>query len=140
MFKITPVQEKTRQKELCDFFHIEYHEDYFAYIMFDIDSEELMGLSQFEIRGNVGYINDFIPAPGTNDTEAMFILGRQTMNFIDLCGAHVCTARIGCGDERLLSAIGFKSVRDGEYFCDMQNMFSGHCDGHTVKLFKEETT
>jgi len=134
MFKITPVQEKTRQKELCEFFGIEYLESYFAYYMFDMDSGEAMGLTQFEIRAEVGYINDFVSAPGINDNEAMFILGRQTMNFIDLCGAHICTARIGCGDDKLLSAMGFKTVRDGEYFCNMENMFSGHCDGHTVKI------
>lgn len=134
MFKITPVQEKSRQKELCDFFGIEYLENYFAYYMFDMDTEEAMGLTQFEIREEFGYINDFVPAPDASDNEAMFILGRQTMNFIDLCGAHLCTARIGCGDEKLLSAIGFKTVQNGEYFCNMKNMFSGHCDGHTVKV------
>ena len=134
MFKITSVQEKTRQKELCGIFGVEFHEEFFAYIMFDLDSGDLMGFSQFEVRGSVGYINDLVSAPNVSDNEAMFILGRQTMNFIDLCGAHLCSARIGAGDEKMMSAIGFKTVRDGEYFCDMANMFCGHCDGHTVKI------
>lgn len=35
--------------------------------------------------------------------------------------------------ERLLTAIGFKKA-DGEYFCDMNGMFDGNCDGHTINL------
>ena len=134
MFKITPVQEKNSQRELCAQFGIEFREDFFAYLMYDLDTGAPMGLSQFEIRGEIGYISELVPFPGTEDNEAMFILGRQTMNFIDLCGAHLCSARIGGGDAKMLSAIGFKSQRDGEHFCDMANMFCGHCDGHTVKV------
>ena len=100
--------------------------------MFDIDTEELMGFSQFEV-GDVGYIYDLIPAQGTTDFEAMFILGRQTMNFIDICGNHICKASRSAGDARLLRAIGFKEQGD-ELFCDMTGMFDGHCSGHAVDL------
>ena len=135
MFKITPVQEKSRQKELCAIFGAEFHPDAFGYIMYDIDTEELMGFSQFEILSE-GYIYDLLPMKGTDDFEAMFILGRQTMNFIDICGAHTCRASSSAGDARLLRAIGFKDMGDG-LFCDMTGMFDGHCSGHAVDLSKE---
>ncbi len=134
MFKITPIQEKTRQKELCDAFGIEYRESFFGYIMFDIDTEALLGMSQFEIRGESGYISELVAYPGVDDNEAMFILGRQTMNFIDLCGAHICYAREGAADPRMLSALGFKEKREDAYFSDMTGMFDGHCDGHAKKI------
>ncbi|MBQ8302224.1 MAG: hypothetical protein IJX97_01580 [Clostridia bacterium] len=125
MFKITPIQEKTRQKEICELCGGEFRPDAFAYQMFDIDSGEIMGMSQFEI-GEVGYIFDLKEAPNRNDFEAMFILGRQTMNFIDLCGAHTCRAAKDASEESLITAIGFK--KDGnDYFCDMIGMFDGHC-------------
>ena len=128
MFKITPIQEKTRQKEICLICGATFRSDAFAYQMYDIDSGEIMGMSQFEI-GEIGYIYDIKEAAGRDDFEAMFILARQTMNFIDLCGAHHCEAARDAASERLLRGIGFKE-KDGEYFCDMTGMFDGNCGGH----------
>ena len=128
MFKITPIQDKDRQREICALCSAEYREDAFAYQMYDTDSGELMGMSQFEISKE-GYIYDLKEVSGRDDFEAMFILGRQTMNFIDLCGAHICRASYSAGEKRLLRAIGF-SERDGELICNMTGMFDGHCGGH----------
>ena len=128
MFKITPIQEKHRQKEICAFFGVEFRDEAFAYIMFDIETNALMGMSQFEI-GEVGYIYDIKEAAGLDDFEAMFILARQTMNFIDLCGAHTCLASKNAAPERLLLAAGFKE-QNGELFCNMTGMFDGNCGGH----------
>ena len=130
MFKIEPVQEKTRQIELCDVFGAEYDENLFAYLMYDLESGEPMGFSQFEISQGEGYIKDLCEAPGRRDGEAMFILGRQTMNFIDICGAHICYARKDAGDARLLSSIGFHEGAEGRLYVDMTGMFDGHCEGH----------
>lgn len=132
MFKITPVQNKDEQIALCELCGTNYREGAFAYIMFDIDSGDVMGMSQFEI-GESGYIYDLKEAPNQDDFEAMFILGRQTMNFIDTCGAHTCYADKCAGIERLLKAIGFKENGDRLY-CDMTGMFDGHCSGHKVEL------
>ncbi len=132
MFKITSIEEKTRQKEVCDICGTEFRPNAFAYQMFDIESGALMGMSQFDIE-KIGYIYDIKEVPGLNDFEAMFILARQTMNFIDLCGAHTCHAAKDSATERLLIAAGFKE-QNGEYFCDMTGMFDGKCSGHTVDL------
>ena len=132
MFKITPVQSKEEQIELCRLCNADYRDGAFAYIMFDIETGDVMGMSQFEI-GESGYIYDIKEAPSHDDFEAMFILGRQTMNFIDTCGAHTCYADKGAGAERLLKAIGFKK-NDDRLYCDMTGMFDGHCSGHKVEL------
>ncbi len=128
MFKITPIQEKTRQKEICLLCGAEFRPDAFAYQMYDMDSGEIMGMSQFEIS-DCGYIYDLREAPCRDDFEAMFILGRQTMNFIDTCGAHTCYIDRDAGNEHLISAIGFKDA-DGKLFADMNGMFDGKCSGH----------
>ena len=128
MFKITPIQDKTRQKEICDAIGAEFRENFFAYIMYDCDTLALMGMSQFEI-GDTGYISDIREPEGQNDYEAMFILARQTMNFIDSCGAHICYADKDTADARLLHAIGFREC-DRRLICDMTDMFSGSCSHH----------
>ena len=127
MFKIVPIQDKSRQKAVCDLVNSTYREDCFAYEMIDNETEDLMAMSQFEILGKNGIIYDIKSVSTLNDYEAMFILGRQTMNFIDLCGAHFCTASIGAGEEKLLHAIGFRKKDDGVLFVDMSGMFDGKC-------------
>ena len=131
MFKITPVQNIEEQRKYADECGIPCREGYFAYAMADADTLALMGMAQFEITNGEAYISDLAPAKKTDDFEAMFILGRQTMNFIDLCGVHTVRASAETTDEQLLRAIGFKKQESGEYFCDMDGMFDGsHCS-HT---------
>ena len=128
MFKITPIQDKEQQREICSLCGAEYRENAFAYVMYDAESGEIMGMSQFEI-GKVGYIYDIREAGGRDDFEAMFILARQTMNFIDLCGAHICHSSYDAADNRLLRAAGF-AEKDDLLVCDMTGMFDDHCGGH----------
>jgi hypothetical protein len=99
--------------------------------MINQESGELMGFSQFEIKEGVGYIRDLRTKIGYSDFEAMFILGRATMNFIDMCEVHTCHAEKNAGEEILLKSIGFKFSEElGLYTCDMTGMFDGKCSGH----------
>lgn len=134
MFKISPIQDKILQKQYAEECGAEFCPELFAYSMINQETGELMGFSQFDISGESGYIKTLKPKIGYSDFEAMFILGRATMNFIDLCGNHTCRAASNASDERLLKAIGFRLTDDGEYFADMTHMFDGHCDGHPVEL------
>ena len=130
MFKITPIQSVDEQIAVAKRCGTEYREGAFAYAMIDADSGELMGFSQFEITDNGGHLIDLRPIGKEDDYEAMFILGRATMNFIDLCGTHVLYADISSGDNTLLRAIGLRHTDDGSLFCDMTGFFDGsHCSG-----------
>jgi hypothetical protein len=131
MFKISPIQDSTEQISVAKLCGAEYKPSAFAYAMRDADSNDLMGFSQFEITEDGGLLYDLRPAKGYDDFEAMFILGRSTMNFIDLCGTHTLTAANGAADEKLLRAIGFRPCDDGAMFCDMTGFFDGsHCSGN----------
>ena len=131
MFKISPIQSAELQKEYAEACSAVYRPGAFAYMMNDTDTGRLMGFSQFEINENGGYLYDLRPADTNDDYEAMFILGRATMNFIDLCGAHTLYANKDSADEKLLRAIGLRPFDSGEYFCDMTGFFDGsHCSGH----------
>ena len=135
MFKISPIQDINEQKAVAEACGANLKVGAFAYAMRDAESGDLMGFSQFEITENGGQLYDLRAAIGYDDFEAMFILGRQTMNFIDLCGAHLCEADINAGDKKLLHAIGFRED-GGKLTVNMTGMFDGHCDGHAVKLDK----
>ena len=125
MFKILPIQTPDEQREIASACSAIYKEGFFAYSMKEEDGT-LLGFSQFDIRGEEAYISDIKSALGVDDYEAMFILGRSTMNFIDMCGAHKAYADIGCADESFMLALGFKRQDDG-YYADMTGFFGGCC-------------
>lgn len=133
MFKISPVQDADLSKKYIQDIGEKYIDGAFVYAMTDIETNELLGASQFEITDTYGYIYTLKHANNIDDFEAMFILGRQTMNFIDLCGIHTCKASAEGADVKLLTAIGFKKD-DDKYSCDMTGMFDGHCSGNKINL------
>ena len=130
MFKIEAIQDIKSQETYANACGTVAKEGFFAYAMYDMSTNEPMGFAQFDIRDGMGYIIDLKEAIGKSDFEAMFILGRSTMNFIDLCGAHKTIATKDAGDESLLKAIGFKQNENDEFFCDMTGFFEGNCSGH----------
>ena len=136
MFKIAPIQDVNLQRRYAVDCGRKYIDYFFAYSMTDAESGALMGFSQFEIGEGQAYISDLGPALGTEDFEAMFILGRATMNFIDMCGIRIIKASADTADNTLLRAIGFKECDDGYFYADTTGMFDGKCDGHAVKLDK----
>lgn len=130
MFKITPIQTSTDASNYFLACGAEAKTGCFAYAMTDCESGEIMGISQFEILDGYGYIYDIKQAQGKNDFEAMFILSRQTMNFINQCGINICRADLNAGDKALIKAVGFKET-DDFFECSMNGMFDGsHCAGH----------
>ena len=133
MFKITPIQDLSEQERFAKACGAEVKVGYFAYAMTDNESGNIMGFSQFELTESYGYITDLRAANGCDDIEALFILGRATMNFIDLCGVHTCRAAKDSSDERLLHAIGFRKKEEEYMECDMTGMFDGHCSGEKEK-------
>ena len=126
MFKISPIQSENIKQKYALECGTTAIDGYFAYQMIDETTGELMAFSQFELGTGEGYIKDLKPKIGLDDFEALFILGRQTMNFIDYCEVHICYADDNCADEEFLKAIGFKKNGD-KYFCDMNGMFDGKC-------------
>ena len=129
MFKITPIQSVDEQIAVAKHCGTEYREGAFAYAMIDADSGELMGFSQFEVLDGYGYIADIKERFGKSDFEAMIILGRSTMSFLDMIGVNKLRAPLDAGDESLMKRIGFKLI-DGEYFADTTDSFNSHCSGH----------
>lgn len=124
MFKIEPLCDAELAKKIADACGVEYKENYFFYHMHDLDTGGTLGHSQFEILGKEGYIYSLSTYPGVVDDEAMFILARQTMNFLEGCGAYECYANPDI-DNTLLKKVGFKET-DGKFYCNTKGMFDGH--------------
>ena len=131
MFTIKPVQNEEAARDAVTACGGDFAPGAFVYEMRDSGSGALMGVTQFDID-ETGIILTVLPEHRyRDDREAMFILLRSTMNFIDMSGAHIRRAPYSAGDGALLRSAGFSDAGDS-YICDMSGMFSGHCGGKSA--------
>lgn len=122
MLEIKPIQEKEEQRRLCDMCGVEFKERCFAY---GATVDRLpVGICQFYIKGNYGYVTDLKNVKGVNDSEALFIMARGVLNFIDLAGAH--EAFWESEDSPLVHAIGFFE-KDGKLYMNLGKFFAAPC-------------
>ncbi len=134
MLKVLPIQSKIKQEELCLQCDIPYNPDLLAYAA-TVDDEPV-GICQFKLSDKGGEIYDLAKLPNRteskacSDFEAMFVMGRGTLNFIDLCGVHRAYYRGENPDEQLLRAIGFSKNDDGIYEINLEGFFTDHCGNH----------
>lgn len=128
MLKVLPIESKLRQEELCLKCSIEYRPDALAYEA-TVDGV-FAGISQFKVTADGGIVYDLVPAPDLNDFEAMFVMGRGTLNFIDLCGVHKAFYDGEAKDVTLLKAVGFSENSEGRYEINLEGFFTDHCHNH----------
>ena len=128
MLKVLPVQSKITQEELCLKAGIKYNPDALAYEA-TVDGR-FAGICQFKVTDKGGLIYYLVPARDFNNFEAMFVMGRGTLNFIDLCGVHNATYVGEVTDTSLLKAVGFKENPEGIYEINLEGFFTDHCHHH----------
>lgn len=128
MLTVKPIRTKAEQELFCAKCNIPYDVDLLAYSA-HVD-DVFVGMCQFGIKGERGYIKNIVSHEGIDDFEAMFIMGRGTLNFIDLCGAHEAECARDAGEPRLLTALGFKDTGEENLYADLHGMFDGKCSDH----------
>lgn len=137
MFVISPVRDIDERNKIISDLKITEIPCSFMYSMKDKQSGALLGASQFDIFDGYGYIYDLRCATEPFDFEAMFILGRATMNFIDLCDVHICRIKKDASDGDLYRAIGFRTECPDCFECDMTGMFDGNCSSEKKGVSNE---
>lgn len=122
MLECKPIQEKADQAALCEKCGVIFRDECFAYGA--TEDGKNIGICQFSIKGEYGHIYDLACVKGVCDSEALFIMGRGVMNFIDLAGAH--EAFWEGEDTPFVRALGF-SVKDGKLYMDLEKFFAHPC-------------
>lgn len=131
MLEVLPIQSKTEQEAMCARCGMPFSADDMAYKAM-IDGE-LMGVCQFTMNQNGGHIHtlgivkdtDILPK---DRAEALFVMGRATLNFIDLCGVHTAYFEDDTfTDDAMVKAIGFKKNEDGIWWMDLTDFFLHPC-------------
>jgi hypothetical protein len=134
MLEVKPIQDKAVQEAVCLRCGIPFDADLLAYAA-EVD-DALVGVCQFTMGPNGGSLRSMGTLVGREpDFEAMFVLGRAALNFIDLCGVHRATYDAPIKDEeegRLIKAIGFDRLEDGRWFVDLTHFFEHPCQHHAT--------
>ena len=125
MLKVLPIQSKLKQEEICVKCGVEYNADLLAYAAYVDD--KLCGVCQFKLTDKGGIIYDLAPTTDFYNKEALFVMGRGTLNFIDLSGVHNASFVGDVTDEELLSLIGFKKDDSGAFAINLEGFFTDHC-------------
>lgn len=125
MLEILPIQSKDEQAAICALCNVPYRVEMLAYRAL-VDGE-LRGVCQFTMNAEGGRIVDFASAPDAYEFEAMFVMGRAALNFIDLCGVHRAFFDADCDNETLIRAIGFRKNESGRYEMDLTDFFTEPC-------------
>ena len=125
MLKVLPVQSKIQQEEICEKCGVEYNADLLAYAAYVDD--RLCGVCQFKLTDKGGLIYDLAPTTDFYSREALFVMGRGALNFIDLSGVHNAFFLGKSEDEELIRLVGFKKDVDGMYSINLEGFFTDHC-------------
>ena len=128
MLIVKPIQDKDVQKNYCEICDTPYLPAAMAFYA-EVNGE-LVGVSQFTLKNKQGYIECLAERSGSDDWEAMFIMGRATMSFIETCGIYDCFCRADATDEDSIKRLGFRRQEDGTWFVSLEGFFNDHCKHH----------
>lgn len=123
MLIVKPILDKEIQRELGEKCGVAFNPDALAFSAYN--DEEFFGFCQFEVSGSVATLTDLRAV--ARDFEAMFIMSRGALNYIDLCGFHTARCSSAAGDLTLLRAIGFKEIGEDVFEMNLSNEFTGKC-------------
>ena len=123
MLKILPIETKDEQARIMALCSIPYNVNALAYAAYD--DEVLVGGAQFLLKGATCHVTDIANADGVDDEEALFIMGRGLLNFVDLCGIH--DAYLDNPEkvsEALRVRIGFFANDEGVFYMNLRGFFT----------------
>ena len=127
MLKVLPIQLKSQQEDICRRCGVEFKPDLLAYSA-EMDGI-LAGVCQFKLSAEGGVICDFASATDYKGDlfEPLFVMGRGTLNFIDICGIHNAFFDADFADEGMIRAIGFTKNENGRYEVNLIGFFDEPC-------------
>jgi len=132
MFKITPVEDKTTQMELCTVFGTAFLAGDFCYLAANVSDDGskllgLLGLCQCYFSGEAGILHTITPFPGTFDEEVMIIMVRTAMSFLYRCGVQKVILSEAACDIAFGNKLGFRRDDEGDMTIDLKKFYASPC-------------
>jgi len=136
MLEIKPIQTKTEQENICKLCKIEFNPDCLAYCAREYKKNgengeaKLLGAAQFRIINNYGVIYDLAGINENYDLEALVIMGRTVLSFIDSC--KIQEVIIKTTNNNLPEILGFKKDENGVYKLNLDGYFDTPCSKNKI--------
>ena len=135
MLEVIPIQTKIEQEAICARCGVPYNADYMAYQA--VIDGALKGICQFSMDAKGGHIHNLAlvtegEITAIDRVESLFVMGRATLNFIDLCDVHVAFFEDeSFPDEGMIRSIGFVRNSEGQWEMNLTDFFAHPCQhGH----------
>jgi hypothetical protein len=125
MLKVLPIQTKEEQEAACLYCSATFLPEMLAYAAY-VD-EKLIGVCQFKLTGEGGEIHSLDAIEGNDSFQPLFVMGRATLSFIEICGGERGFFCAPVRDELLIGAIGFRKDEDGRYSVNLKGFFDHPC-------------
>ena len=124
MLSVLPIQSKDEQREIAELCGAEYDVNLLAYKI--LDGGRVVGMSQFKMSPEGGKIITLGGLKGEEKFEYLFMLGRGTLSFIEICGAKYAYLEDKNLDPVIAKAIGFSDF-EGRMRVDLEGFFNEPC-------------
>ncbi len=131
MLEVLPIQTKLEQENACARCGVRFDPDCMAYHA--IIDGDLKGITQFYMDADGGHIRTLALVTDAEISdrdriESLFVLGRATLNFIDLCGVHIAYFEDeDFTEEGMIKSIGFSRDGKGRWVMDLEGFFEEPC-------------
>ncbi len=125
MLVIRPVHTSYEREEYTKIFGIVPQDGF--HVIAALNDMKFVGAAYVSFDGKNGYIHNMSLVDGYNDLTDKILLGKATLNFLDLSGAKDII--FAADDEKYATMLGFK-MTDGKYFLNLEGYFDGNCSGN----------
>lgn len=125
MLKVLPLQTKEEQKNACEACGGTFMPEMLAYGAYVDDA--LIGVCQFKLTAEGGELHSLDAIEGNESFEPLFVMGRATLSFIEICGGERGFFCAPVTDEVLVGAIGFRLDESGRYSVNLKGFFDHPC-------------
>ncbi len=134
MLRARPIRDIEEQKSCCAECGMVHNADLLYFAIFENETD-CLGTCAFRFTQKTADLLEIKPKCGTYDDEAMYILGKATLNFIDLVGFR--TVHYKADDIRLAELMEFYP-KDGVWQVNLENYFTEPCKRHSEKENKKD--
>ena len=126
MLRARAIRDINEQKNCCDVCCMTHNPDMLYFAIFENETD-CLGTLEFRFTKEGAKITDVKPKKDTYDDEAMFILGKATLNFIDLVGPKY--VEYSAEDEKLSQLLEFYP-KNGVLQVNLEGYFTEPCKRH----------
>ena len=132
MFQVQPVRSRELQKELADAVGCPFFENTFAFYAVELTDDAktvtaLIGLCQFTYAPEEAVIRSVGIAPGMEGDEAVTVLVRSVMAFLNRAEIPWVFAAQDAASPEMLKKWSFRKTADGRLGIDLAKFYKSPC-------------